>query len=112
MSRIEDRQTEIIELHRRSRMWHIIYENLADYNELLEFFLNILGKHIFIHAESHEADRSVMEFLTFLMSRNNVWRRWVVNYNERTKTSINMYFHFAAQNDTQANLDIAKFMKT
>ena len=62
MSQIQERQTRIIELHQRSRMWHIIYENLADYNE-------------------------------------------------RTKTSISIYFHFASQSDAQANLDIAKFMK-
>jgi len=112
MSQIQERQTRIIELHHRSRMWHIIYENLADYNELLAFLLSILRKYNVAHAESHqEADRSVKEFLTFLMSRNSVWRRWVVNYNERTKTSINIYFHFASQSDTQANLDIAKFMK-
>lgn len=45
--------------------------------------------------------------LTFLLSRSDTWRRWVANYNERTKVRINLFFNLAAQSDSRTNLEIA-----
>jgi hypothetical protein len=98
-----------------SQTWHIIYEDFADDEERLEFLLDVRKKYDAACAQSQARgttgstteESSVIESLTFLVSRNRVWKRWVANYNERTKIRINLFFNLASQSDNRTNLEIA-----
>jgi hypothetical protein len=100
-------------LHDMSQVWHIIHEVLIDTEEALEFILDVHNKY---HAAGMESqgtigctaeENTVDESLTFLISRNRIWKRWVKNYNERTKIRINLFFNLASQSDSRTNLEIA-----
>lgn len=103
------------ELHRLSQTWHIIFEDLADSEERLQFLIKARQTYAAacretpIYGEgSHRVDESsVDESLAFLMSRNHVWKCWAANYNERTKIRINLFFNLAFSRDNRTNLEIA-----
>ena len=99
-------------LHRLSQLWYIIHADLVDFDGLLAFLLDIrkmydVESSVEISPRYASIDRSVDESLTLLMSRNRIRKQWIVNYNDRTKIRINLFFNLALQSDNQANLDIA-----
>ena len=49
--------------------------------------------------------------MEYLQSRNQIWKRWVSNYNARTQIRINLYFNLASQGDNKVNIEIAKISK-
>lgn len=50
---------------------------------------------------------SATETIIFFKSRNFIWKRWVENYNERTRLMMNLFFNIASQVDNRTNLQIA-----
>lgn len=95
-----------------SQEWHVIYEDLTDAEETLELLLDIRKRYILESQEGGSTrpsteECSVDESLAFLLSRNRIWKRWVTNYNERTKIRINLFFNLASQSDSRTNLEIA-----
>jgi hypothetical protein len=95
-----------------SRDWGVLGGDLDDFDEWLEYLLSMRKiydaacKEIGISPISTD-ERSLDESLTFLISRNRIWKRWVANYNERTKIRISLLFNLASQNDNRTNLKIA-----
>ena len=54
----------------------------------------------------------ITDSLRFLLSRTQIWRRWVGNYNTRTRDRIDLYFNLATQTDNKTNLEIASMSKS
>jgi hypothetical protein len=101
-------------LHRMSQHWHRIHGDFIDDEERLEFLLDTRKKYISLTqsrasgtTQSPAEDSSVLESLNYMLSRNRIWRRWIENYNERTKIRINLFFNLASQSDNRTNLEIA-----
>jgi hypothetical protein len=100
-----------------SQAWNLIHGDLDDFHEWLEFLLSIRKTHSAARTEIEDGETSkpmadddtVDESLAFLISRNLIWRRWVANYNERTKIRISLFSNLASQNDHRTNLQIAGF---
>ena len=100
-------------LHRISRSWHVLYENLNDLEETMAFVLKTQRVHVMLHATSArgrylEPNYAAMEYL---QSRNQIWKRWVSNYNARTQIRINLHFNLASQGDNKVNIEIANTSK-
>lgn len=56
--------------------------------------------------------QSAIESFRFLQARNQVRRRWVTSFGERTKLVINFVFSIASQKNNQTNLEIAHLTST
>jgi hypothetical protein len=80
-------------LHQLSRTWNMIYEDLGDLEERLDFLLCTSSK----LAAAGIPTRSVDEHLAFLRARNHLRRRWVTSFGERTKLIIGFVFSLASQ---------------
>jgi hypothetical protein len=102
-------------LHDMSQAWNLIQGDLDDLYDWLEFLLSIRKTYEVACKEIQEEgtfqstadDGSVDESLDFLISRNRIWKRWISNYNERTKIRISLFSHLASQNDNRTRLQIA-----
>lgn len=103
-------QIDFENLHDLSKCWHIIQEDLMDFEERMEFLLDLWEKYYDAHSRRAFA-ASTKESLSFIMSRNRVWRRWTSNYTTRTNIRINLFFNLASQGDNRTNLDIASSSK-
>lgn len=104
-------QNDFENLHDLSKCWHIIREDLIDFEERMEFLLDLWEKYYDAHARQ-ALTVSTKDSLSFIMSRIRVWRRWTSNYTTRTNIRINLFFNLASQNDNRTNLDIASSSKT
>ena len=51
------------------------------------------------------------EAVEYLLSRTQLWKRWVGSYNSRTQVQINLVFNLASQGDNRTNIEIAKTSK-
>lgn len=80
-------------LHQLSRTWSIIYEDLGDLEERLDFLILTSEK---LTAAGIQT-RGVAEYLAFVRARNYLRRRWVTSFGERTKLIINFVFSLANQ---------------
>ncbi|KAH9474913.1 Notoamide biosynthesis cluster protein M' [Psilocybe cubensis] len=62
------------------------------------------------HSETEEPEdiESVLDSFDFILSKTDVLKRWVLNYNERTGIRINLFFNISTQTDNKTNLDIAR----
>ena len=97
-------------LHDLSQTWHILQEHMTDFEETMEFLLDVYKN--FNHASTvHTPLVSTRESIAFLLSRIRWWKRWVANYNARTSIRINLFFNLANQRDSHTNLDIANTSK-
>lgn len=96
-------------LHRLSQTWHILYEDLVDLEERSHFLLEVCSKFDFTYGCAPSIKTA--ETLNFLASRTQFWRRWVANYNTRTKNRINLFFNLAVQNDSRINIEVARLTK-
>jgi hypothetical protein len=90
-------------LHQLSRTWNMIYEDLGDLSERLGFLLSTATKLSNAGIKTH----STVEHLTFVKGRNDLRRRWVSSFGERTKLIIGFLFSLASQENSQANVKIA-----
>lgn len=90
-------------LHQLSRTWNMIYEDLGDLEERLDFLISTSGK----FSAAGLRMRTVTEHLEFLKGRNHLRRRWVTSFGERTKLIINFVFSLANQENSRANVKIA-----
>jgi hypothetical protein len=97
------------ELHRLSRTWNMIYEDLGDLEERLDALIDAAAK---LEAANVGDTQSAIESFRFLRARNHLRRRWVTSFSERTKLIIGFVFSIASQEDNQTNLDIANFTST
>jgi len=52
---------------------------------------------LFMIENSEAVARAVAEHLAFVRARNNLRRRWMTSFEERTKLIINFVFNFANQ---------------
>lgn len=106
----ESVQDSFQKLHKLSKKWHILYENLIDNEEALAFVLEIHGQFNGPPwtQTSNFSQESNYEAMQYLVTRNTMWRRWVGNYNTRTQIHINLYFNLASQVDNKTNIGIAK----
>ena len=99
-------------LHQLSRTWHILHENLIDHEEVLTFVLGVHRNHIEHRNASKNANAMAnYEAIEFLLSRNQIWRRWASNYTIRTQIRINLFFNLASQYDNRTNIEIASNSK-
>ncbi|KDR76469.1 hypothetical protein GALMADRAFT_246836 [Galerina marginata CBS 339.88] len=111
-------------LHQVSQLFQIIRDILTDVQDQFNFLVTTLGHHHdckrvvafgFISSLPSDGsdslgdiDTSVDESLAFLCSKNQILKRWVLNYTERTQVQINRFFNHATQKDSAINLDISK----
>jgi hypothetical protein len=91
------------ELHRLSRTWNMIHEDLGDLEERLDVLMEAASK---LEAANFEGVQSAIESFRFLR------RRWVTSFGERTKLIIGFVFALASQKDGETNLDIANLTST
>ena len=106
----ESVQDDFQKLHQLSVRWHILYENLIDNEEALNFILAIHKQFSgppWAQTSSFDQE-SNYEAVQYLITRNTIWKRWVGNYNTRTQIRINLYFNLASQVDNKTNIGIAK----
>jgi hypothetical protein len=92
-------------LHTLSRTWNMLYEDLGDLEERLDFLIETSKKLNSLHVKN---TTSAAEAFAFLLARNKVRRRWVTSFGERTKLISQFVFSFAAQKVNQATLDNAE----
>jgi hypothetical protein len=97
------------ELHRLSRTWNMIHEDLGDLEERLDVLMEAASK---LEAANFEGVQSAIESFRFLRTRNHLRRRWVTSFGERTKLIIGFVFALASQKDGETNLDIANLTST
>lgn len=90
-------------LHQLSRTWNMIYEDLSDLQERLDFLFSTATK----LANAGSNTTATEELLTFLRERNFLRRRWVSSFGERTKLIIHFVFSIDSQTNNQTNLEIA-----
>jgi hypothetical protein len=90
-------------LHQLSRTWNMIYEDLGDLEERLDFLLSTAAKLTPVGLKTN----STAESLTFIKERNHLRRRWVSSFGERTKLIIHFVFSIDSQTNNQTNLEIA-----
>ncbi len=96
-------------LHQLSRTWNMIYEDLGDLSERLDFLLSTSYK---LRDAGLSHTSSAIESFEFLKARNILRRRWVTSFSERTKLIINFVFSIASQNHGETNLRIASLTST
>lgn len=96
-------------LHQLSRTWNMIYEDLNDLSERLEMLIETAAK---LDSAGVMDSQSAIESFRFLQARNQVRRRWVTSFGERTKLVINFVFSIASQRNNQTNLEIASLTST
>ncbi|KAL2040003.1 hypothetical protein N7G274_007406 [Stereocaulon virgatum] len=95
-------------LHTLSRSFQTIIADLYDLDERLEFLIQT-GKTYGLLAKSKlSLTEFAIETIVFFKSRNRIWKRWVENYNERTRLMMNLFFSIASQVDNRTNLQIAE----
>jgi hypothetical protein len=94
-------------LHQLSRTWNMIYQDLGDLSERLDFLISTAQK----LASAGIRTYSTVEHLVFVKARNDLRRRWVTSFGERTKLIINFVFSLASQENNQANVKIAATSK-
>ncbi|KAH7309271.1 hypothetical protein BKA65DRAFT_170849 [Rhexocercosporidium sp. MPI-PUGE-AT-0058] len=92
------------DLHTLSRTWNMLFEDLGDLGERLDFLIETSQK---LKQLGIKHSTSAAEAFQFLHARNKVRRRWVTSFGERTKLISRFVFSFAAQNVNQASLDNA-----
>lgn len=92
------------DLHTLSRTWNMLFEDLGDLGERLDFLIETSQK---LKQLGVKHSTSAAEAFQFLHARNKVRRRWVTSFGERTKLISHFVFSFAAQNVNQASLDNA-----
>lgn len=92
-------------LHTLSRTWNMLFEDLGDLDERLEFLIEISRK---TGIAGIRESTSAAEAFQFLRARNRVRRRWVTSFGERTKLITNFVFNLEAQKVNQASLDSAE----
>jgi hypothetical protein len=90
-------------LHRLSRTWNMIYEDLGDLSERLDFLISTTQK----LASAGIQTRTVVEHLNFARARNCLRRIWVTSFAERTKLIVGFVFSLASQEHSKANVRIA-----
>ncbi|KAL9609893.1 MAG: hypothetical protein Q9167_005364 [Letrouitia subvulpina] len=96
-------------LHRLSQTWYILYEDLIDFEERVQFLLEVCSG--LKSAYGLKPRIKTAETLKFLASRTQIWRRWVASYNTRTKNRIDLFFNLAIQKDNRINIEIARLTK-
>jgi hypothetical protein len=92
-------------LHTLSRTWNMLFEDLGDFEERLDFLIDSSKK---IEMAGIRESESAAAAFQFLRSRNRVRRRWVTSFGERTKLITNFVFNLEAQKVNQASLDSAE----
>jgi hypothetical protein len=84
-------------LHELSRTWNMLFEDLADLEERLNFLIETAGK---LDEAGIRQAKSAIESFQFLRARNHLRQRWVSSFGQRTKLIINFIF-------SETNLGIA-----
>jgi len=90
-------------LHQLSRTWNMVYEDLGDLEERLDFLTDTSKK----LQDAGCKTTSAVESLKFLRDRNHLRRRWVSSFRERTQLIIHFLFSIDSQVNNQTNLEIA-----
>ncbi len=90
-------------LHQLSRTWNMIYEDLGDLEERLDFLLSTSEK----LASAGIQTRALVEYITFVRGRNHLRRRWVTSFGERTKLIINFVFSIEGEENSKATTRLA-----
>ncbi|RYP22955.1 hypothetical protein DL765_001413 [Monosporascus sp. GIB2] len=104
--------TSTITLHYLSRDWHIILQDISDLCSQLQFFQKAYGKYLKNLRNPRngwlvDTASNTNESFEALESRCNIYRRWILNYKERTNIRINLFFHIASQREFRTNTQIA-----
>jgi len=86
------------------RSWHMVSEDLTDLEERLDFLIQNVK--IYQEISKDQVYHAAAAKLGYLRSRNQIWKRWVHNYKERTRIIMDLYFSIASRNDNQTNLKI------
>ena len=90
-------------LHQLSRTWNMIFQDLGDLEERIDFLVDAAKK---LSDAGLEA-QSAIESFKFFRDRNHLRQRWVSSFGDRTKLIINFVFSVASHNSNQTNLVIA-----
>lgn len=82
---------------------------MIDHEETLRFVMGINNDYISTsQATQVVANQQSMELL---LARDHIWKRWLANYNTRTKIRIDLFFNLASQKDNRINIEIANTSK-
>ncbi|KAK3174740.1 hypothetical protein OEA41_001986 [Lepraria neglecta] len=95
-------------LHSLSRSLQTIIADLYDLDERLDFLIQTSKTYGSLARSKLTLTDSAAETIIFFKSRNCIWKRWVENYNERTRLMMNLFFSIASQVDNRTNLQIAE----
>ncbi|KAL2054975.1 hypothetical protein ABVK25_004797 [Lepraria finkii] len=95
-------------LHSLSRSFQTIIADLYDLDERLDFLIQTSKTYGSLAKSKMPLTDSATETIIFFKSRNCIWKRWVENYNERTRLMMNLFFSIASQVDHRTNLQIAE----
>lgn len=91
------------QLHLLSRIWNMIFQDLTDFEERQDSVLEAARK--LGRAGVQDIDSAVESF-HFLKARNQVRRRWVSSFGERTRLVINFVFSQANRDNARTNTTI------
>jgi len=96
---------ETEDLHALLRSWHMVSEDLVDFEERLDFLIQTTKT--YQKAPQDPMYHAVAVKLSYLRSRNQIWKRLVHNYKERTKIILDLHFSIASRTNNETNLRIA-----
>jgi hypothetical protein len=92
-------------LHELSRTWNMLFEDLGDLEERLDFLIDTSAK---LKELGVERCTYAAEAFRFLRARNHVRQRWLTSFGMRTKEISNYVFSLEAQKVNQASLENAE----
>lgn len=92
-------------LHELLRTWNMLYEDLADLEERLDFLIDVAAQ---LGRTGVQRCSYAVEAFRFLRARNHVRQRWVTSFGHRTKSISTFVFSLEAQKVNQATLDNAE----
>ncbi len=83
---------------------------MIDHEETLRFVMGIYNDYIST-SQSTQVVVPNQQSMELLLARDHIWKRWLANYNTRTKIRIDLFFNLASQKDNRINIEIANTSK-
>jgi len=81
-------------LHSLCQILHLIREELTDLQERLQHIVGIHHRLMDLSGGRYDPvdAEAIGDSFAYIMSKTNILKRWVMNYNERTGIRINLFF--------------------
>ncbi|KAH8586663.1 hypothetical protein B0O99DRAFT_695296 [Bisporella sp. PMI_857] len=105
---IVDEPSNLKSLHHLSRTWNMFYADLGDLSDRLDVLISACHK-LQVLGIPHAV--AAAEGFQFLKDRNELRKRWVASFSDRTKLIMNFVFSAANSRNAVTNLSIAGLTK-